>query len=88
MRSLGRRDEQMLWLGPVFAAQAACLLKAQQGPQAVTKKDKGLVQVRQQLLRYGAAERLLSSDMRFAESVAAPRQLNRYHTYHYCQEAR
>src|SRR5215470_5045857 len=79
MRGLSRRDEQMSRLTPVFAAQSAGRLKAQQRSQAVTEKNKGLIQVRQQLLRNDAAERRQSSDMRFAESVATTRQLNRSH---------
>src|SRR5262245_43151655 len=79
MRRRSRRDEQMPRLASILPAQAARRFKAQQRPQAVTEKNKRLVQVRQQLLRYDSAERQQSSDMRFAESVAATWQLNRSH---------
>src|SRR5262249_6080158 len=79
MRSLSRRDEQMGRWAPVLAAQTARRFKAQHRSQAVTEKNKGFIQVSQQLLRHDAAERRQSSDMRFAKSVATTRQLNRSH---------
>src|SRR5882672_3010691 len=81
MRSLSRRDEQMGRLTPVLSAQAARRFKAQQRSQAVAEENKGLVQVRRQLLRHDAAERYQSSDMRFPESVTATWQLNRSHLH-------
>src|SRR5262249_27615189 len=74
-----RRDKQMSRLASVLAAQAARRFKAQQRSQAVTEKNKGFVQVGQQLLRYDSTERRHSFDMRFSEPVAATRQLNRPH---------
>src|SRR5262245_57339539 len=79
MRRLSRRDEQMGRLAAVLASQTARCFKAQQRSQAVTEKNKGLVRVPQQFLRYGVAEWRQSSVMRFTESGATTWQMHRSH---------
>src|SRR5262245_52113618 len=76
-----RRDKYVGRLALVLAAQAARRFKTQQRSHAVTEENEGLVKVRQRLLSHDTAERQQLSDVRFAESVAATRQLNR-HQFH------